>query len=180
MTPEQIIDYWYSEEVRNHWFSSTPGLDNEIKSKYEKLWERAASGELDDWKLTPEGCLALIIILDQMPLNMFRNESKSFETEAKAIELSLFALQNGFDKTINTDQLSFLFMPLMHSEKLEDQDLSVKLFEQYNLEGNLGFAQHHREIIKKFGRFPHRNQIQGRESTKAEIEYLASKDSFKG
>jgi len=180
MNPTLVIDYWYSEEVRKHWFSSTPELDNGIKNNYENLWENAGSGKLDEWKQTAEGCLALAIILDQMPLNMFRNTAKCFKTERKAIEITLFAIDNGFDKKINNDKLPFLIMPLMHSEILADQDLSVKLFEKYNLHSNLRFAQHHREIIRKYSRFPHRNKILGRESTKEELEYLASENSFKG
>ncbi|MDX1352947.1 MAG: DUF924 family protein [Thiomicrorhabdus sp.] len=180
MSPIEIIDYWYSEEMKKHWFSSTPELDNEIRELYESLWESAKAGKLDDWKNTPEGCLALTIVLDQMPLNMFRGQAKSFSTERKAIEVTLFALENGLDQKISNDKLPFLFMPLMHSEKLEDQDLSVKLFEKYDLSTNLRFAKHHRELIKRFGRFPHRNHILGRESSKEESEYLVSKDAFKG
>ena len=180
MNPIQIIDYWYSDEVRQHWFSSTPALDNEIKSNYETIWESARSGKLDMWRNTPEGCLALTIILDQMPLNMFRGLSRSFETEVKAIEVALFAVENGFDEKISSDKLPFLFMPFMHSERLEHQDLSVKLFAKYNLQSFLNFAKHHREIIIRFGRFPHRNKILGRESTNEELEYLESKNSFKG
>lgn len=180
MNPNQIIDYWYSDEMRKHWFASTPELDTEIKSNYQAVWECAGSGQLDEWKTTPEGCLALAIILDQLPLNMFRGEPRSFKTEIKAIEIAIFAVDNGFDKKISSDKLPFLFMPLMHSEKLEHQELSVKLFEQHDLQSNLKFAKHHRDIVKKFGRFPHRNKILGRESTKEELEYLESKNAFKG
>ncbi|MEL6721779.1 MAG: DUF924 family protein [Pseudomonadota bacterium] len=175
-----MIEYWYSEKMRKHWFSSTPELDNDIRTRYESLWERAASGELDEWKYTPEGCLALVIVLDQLPLNMFRGEAKSFQTEGKAIDITLFALEKGFDEKISHDKLSFLLMPLMHSENLTHQDLSVKLFAKYDLVHNLRFAQHHREIIKRFGRFPHRNKILGRASTVDESDYLQSDNAFKG
>ena len=180
MEPIEIISYWYSDKMQKHWFSSTPELDKEIKNKYEQTWISAAAGELDEWENTPEGCLALIIILDQLPLNMFRGESKSFQTERKAIEVALTAINSSFDKKLSNDKLPFLFMPFMHSEKLEEQDLSVKLYKEYNLDNNLRFAQHHREIVKRFGRFPHRNKILGRESTKSENEYLNSKNSFNG
>ncbi len=178
--PVDIINYWYSDELKKHWFSSTPALDNEITNYYEQLWEDAANGKLDEWMTTPDGCLALIIILDQFPLNMFRGQAKSFQTEGKAIEVSLAAVSRGFDKQLSTDKLAFLFMPLMHSEKLENQALSVRLFAQYNLADNLKFAKHHQDIVQRFGRFPHRNKILGRESTSAEIEYLNSKEAFKG
>jgi uncharacterized protein (DUF924 family) len=178
--PQQIIEYWYAEEMRSHWFASTSALDNLIRDRYETLWEQAAVGQLDTWKETPEGCLALAIILDQFPLNMFRNQAKSFATEGQAIEVTLFALDQGFDKQISSDKLEFLIMPLMHSEKLTHQDLAVTLFAQYDLADNLRFAQHHRDIIRRFGRFPHRNAILGRDSTEQELAYLQSKEAFQG
>lgn len=175
-----IIDYWYSDRIRKHWFSSTPDLDIEIRNRYEKIWENASDGKLDVWQSTPEGCLALIIILDQFPLNMFRGDAKSFQTEYKAIEVAKTAINKDFAEKLNKDKLSFLFMPLMHSENIEDQDLAVSLFEKYSLVDNLDFAQHHRSIVKQYGRFPHRNKILGRTNTNAENEYLMSKNSFKG
>lgn len=180
MKPADIIDYWYSERIKKHWFSSTPKLDNEIRTRFEKVWGQAAAGEYDHWQDTPEGCLALIIILDQFPLNMFRGEARSFQTERKAIEVTKTALDKGFDKRLDHDRLTFLFMPLMHSERLDDQALSVKLFTEYTLSDNLKFAQHHRDLIKKFGRFPHRNRILMRASTEEELEYLSSRLAFKG
>jgi uncharacterized protein (DUF924 family) len=180
MNPIDVINYWYSDRIKKHWFSSTPELDMEIKNKYEQIWKRAADGEFDQWKTTPEGSLALVIILDQFPLNMYRGKAESFQTESKAIEVTMNAINNDFFKKLSNDKLSFLFMPLMHSENIEDQDLSVKLFKEYNLSNNLRFAQHHRDIIKKFGRFPHRNSILMREFTKEESEYMSSKNAFKG
>ena len=180
MTHTEIIDFWYSGRTRNHWFSSTHDLDREIKEKYEHVWERAAAGELDHWQDSPESALALIIILDQFPLNMFRGEPKSFQTERKAVEVALHAIKNGFDKNLSNDKLAFLFMPLMHSEDREKQELSVKLYEEHNLTGNLKFAKHHRDIIRKYGRFPHRNAILSRANTDAETEYLRSEHAFKG
>lgn len=179
-SPQDVIEFWYSENMRKCWFSSTPELDNQIRNKFEALWCKANEGELDEWKNSPEGCLALIIVLDQFPLNMFRGEAKSFKTGQKAIEAARYALEKGYNRVIPIDKLAFLYMPLMHSEQLEDQELSVKLFEDAHLESNLYFARHHREIIRKFGRFPHRNAILGRESTIEEIEYLKSRDAFLG
>jgi len=166
--------------MQKRWFSSTPELDAEIRNRYEPLWASAANGELDEWRNSPEGCLALIIVLDQFPLNMFRGEARSFKTEHKAIEAAKYALAKGYHKAIPAEKLAFLYMPLMHSENLEDQALSVKLFEEARLENNLRFAEHHREIIRKFGRFPHRNAILGRKSMAEEIEYLNSKEAFLG
>lgn len=180
MEYREIIDYWYSKRIQKHWFSSTSELDNEIKKRFEAIWERALVGELDEWQKTPEGCLALIIVLDQFPLNMYRGEAKSFQTESKAIEVALLAINNDFNKQLDIDKLLFLYMPFMHSENLEQQDLSVQLYSESNLTDNVKFAKHHREIIKRFGRFPHRNKILERKSTLEEDVYLSSEDSFKG
>jgi uncharacterized protein (DUF924 family) len=179
-SPQDVIEFWYSEKMRKSWFSSTPELDNQIRDKFKALWRKAAEGGLDEWKNSPEGCLALIIVLDQFPLNMFRGEAKSFKTEQKAIEVAKYALEKGYDRDIPAERRIFLYMPLMHSEQLEDQELSVRLFEKSNLESSLYFARHHRDLIRKFGRFPHRNAILGRECTEKEIEYLKSKDAFLG
>ena len=178
MNHSDVIKYWFSEKSRQHWFSSTPEIDNEIKQRYEPLWISAASGELNNWLDSPQGCLALIIILDQFPLNMFRGKSKSFQSEKVAVEVALKAIDKGYDKTLNTEELLFLFMPLMHSENLEHQDIQVKLFEKYDF--NDEYSKHHRNIVKRFGRFPHRNDILGRKSAPDEVEYLLSEDAFKG
>lgn len=178
--PEDIIEYWYSDRIRKHWFASTPELDNEIRKNYQAIWLDAANGKYNSWMDTPIGCLALTIILDQFPLNMFRGQEKSFSTERNSIDVARQAIEVGHDKHINKGQVAFLYMPLMHSENLTDQDFAVALFEQAKLEDNLKFAQHHRDIIRQFGRFPHRNKILGRENTAQEIEYLASRDAFTG
>ena len=180
ITPEQIIDFWHSERIKKQWFSSTPELDSEILHKFENIWNKAVQGKLDDWYNDATSSLALIIILDQFPLNMFRGQAKSFASESKAIEVALHAINNKFDQQIEPDKLSFLFMPLMHSEDLSHQEISVRLYQSNKLEGNARFAEHHRDIIKEFGRFPHRNTILGRESTSQELKYLASKRAFKG
>lgn len=179
-SPQEILEFWYAAEMRPRWFASTPELDAAIRHKYETLWRSATAGELDDWKRTPEGCLALVIVLDQFPLNMFRGQALSFSSEQQAVEATRHALAQGYPQRLPADRLSFLYMPLMHSEDLADQDLSVELFEQAGLESNLRFARHHRELIRKFGRFPHRNAILGRESTSEETAYLASKEAFLG
>lgn len=180
ITPQGIIDFWYSKEMQERWFSSTPALDDEIRSQFEALWRKAAAGKLDEWKETPEGSLALAIVLDQLPLNMFRGKAESFETEQLAVETAKHAIDKGYDQRLPADRRAFLYMPLMHSENLADQDLSVKLFETAKLESNLRFALHHRELIRKYGRFPHRNRLLGRLSTPDEIEYLASREAFLG
>ena len=174
-----ILEFWFSERVSPQWFNATKELDDEILQRFGGLWHKALNNELNDWAKTPEGALALVILLDQLPLNMFRGQAKSFKTEALAIKVTKHTVSQGFDKKISKNQLMFLYMPLMHSENIEDQNLSIKLFTEAQLTQNLRFANHHKELILKFGRFPHRNAILGRTSTHEEIEYLNSENAFK-
>ena len=180
MNPSEIIDFWFTQSMQQYWFSSTPEIDAEIRDKYEEVWKQAKSNDYDEWVKTPDGCLALAIIFDQFPLNMYRGKPESFQTEQKAVEVSLLAIAKNFVNEIEKEKLSFLLMPLMHSEDINHQNLSVKLFKKHGLVENLEFAEHHRKIIEQFGRFPHRNEILGRKSTKLEKEYLNSKNAFKG
>jgi len=180
ISPQDILDFWYAPDMRRSWFNSTPELDASIRERFEPLWEAAVRGELDAWRSSPQGCLALAIILDQFPLNMFRGTAKSFSSEGQAIAAAKQAIAQGYDRQIDKAQLAFLYMPLMHSEDLADQDLSVALFAAAGLENNLRFAQHHRDIVRRFGRFPHRNTILGRSSSAEELAYLESKEAFKG
>lgn len=180
LSSQDILDFWYAADMRAQWFASTPQLDAAIRARFEPIWEAALHGELDAWRSSPVGCLALAIILDQFPLNMFRGSAKSFSSERQAIAVVKQAIAQGYDRHIDPAQLAFLYMPLMHSEDLADQDLSVELFAAAGLDNNLRFAQHHREIVRRFGRFPHRNAILGRASTPDERDYLSSKEAFKG
>ena len=175
----EILQYWFSEEVKPLWFRSTPEFDATLKSLFEPLWLAAAEGELNHWLSDGESCLALIIVLDQFPLNMFRDEAKSYSTGELAAAVCKQGLKRGFDETMSDEQKMFFYMPLMHSEDLDDQDLSVSLYEKAGLESNLRFAHHHREIIRRFSRFPHRNKALGRLSTHLERGYLASPEAFK-
>ena len=178
ITPSDVLDYWFSEKSKQFWFASTPQVDNEIKLRFESVWEKAAEGEYSQWRETADGSVALIVILDQLPLNMFRSDPKGFQTENMAVEVALNAINNGFDEELDDEKLLFLFMPLMHSENIDHQNLQVYLFDKYNF--NLEFSKHHRDLVKKFGRFPHRNEILGRMSTMEELDYLLSDNAFKG
>jgi uncharacterized protein (DUF924 family) len=178
--PQEIIDFWFSAEIQKLWFNSTADFDHSLCERYQATWERASRGELDDWMETATGCLALAIILDQFPLNMFRGSAQSFVTEARSREVARIALARDFDQQLPIEQRSFLYMPFMHSEDLEDQRLALELFDQPGLEGNLRFARHHHDIVARYGRFPHRNAILGRASSAAEVEYLNSREAFSG
>lgn len=175
-----ILDFWFSDIARSKWFASTPEFDQQIRDQFELVWQQASRGELDGWAETADGALALAIVLDQLPLNMYRGEALSFSTEAKAIAISKRAIKAGLDKALPQDKLAFLYMPLMHSEDIEDQKLSVQMFDAAGLTENARFARHHMDLIERFRRFPHRNEILGRESTAEEVEYLNSKQAFKG
>ena len=176
--PADIIEFWFSGAVSPLWFDSTPDFDRELRETYLETWQRAKNGELEHWLDSAAGCLALVIVLDQFPLNMFRDSSERYSTEAQSRDVARHALEQGFDRGLETARKAFLYMPFMHSEELSDQQLALELFDQPGLEGTLRFARHHHDIIARFGRFPHRNEALGRESTAAEIEYLNSKEAF--
>ena len=178
MTADDILEFWFSEESKAHWFASTPEYDCQVKERFESAWQQAGAGELADWEETALGALALVILLDQMPLNMFRDQPESFSTEEQSRHVARRAIGNGFDIELADEYMAFLYLPFMHSESIEDQDRSVMLFETAGLNNNLKWARGHRDIVKRFGRFPHRNQILGRKSTPEEAEWLASPEGF--
>jgi uncharacterized protein (DUF924 family) len=177
---QSIIDFWFSERVRPLWFNSTPEFDEELRKQYADLYQDAKADKLKGWEDSAEGCLALVIILDQFPLNMFRGQPESFATEAKAVHVARQAVTQGLDMQLESQYRVFLYMPFMHSENMADQDLAVELFDKSGLSNNLRFAHHHRDIVRRFGRFPHRNVILGRQSTAQELAYLASDEAFHG
>ncbi|MFT4608097.1 MAG: hypothetical protein ACI8ZV_001786 [Chitinophagales bacterium] len=175
-----LVDFWFSEESSRYWFNSTREFDQQLLAEYGTYWQQAKQGGLDHWRESALGSLALVILLDQIPLNIFRGKLDSFSTEAQSIEVARAAIDNGFDAELTAQQKSFLYMPFMHSENLQDQALALELFDQPGLEGNLKFSKHHYGIVERFGRFPHRNEILGRVSSQAETEYLNSKEAFTG
>ncbi|MGF1546772.1 MAG: DUF924 family protein [Thiotrichales bacterium] len=178
--PAAINEFWFSARVRPLWFNSTAVFDAELIAHYQTTWEAARSGRLASWESTPAGALALVIVLDQLPLNMFRGTAQGFATEQAAREVAARAIERGDDQALDHAGRAFLYLPFMHSEDLVDQDRSVALFEAAGLLENLRFARHHREIIQRFGRFPHRNAILGRPSTPGELAYLSSPQAFHG
>lgn len=180
ITASDIVEFWFSDRVKPFRFRSTEEFDREISETFYSLWEHAASGRYDDWQASPEGSLALVITLDQFPLHIFRGDALAFSTEEKAREVSDYAITHNFDDLLTNEQKGFLYIPFMHSESLSDQQRSVALFEAAGLADNLRWAMHHRDIIRRFGRFPHRNRPLGRPSTPDEIDYLNSKHAFHG
>lgn len=179
-TADEFLRFWFSEAASKYWFKSTPEFDDSLRERFLELYELAMHGQLDDWRDTAPGSLALVILFDQIPLNIFRGKPQSFASEEQARRVASIAIKHGFDKQLTDKQKVFLYMPFMHSENLQDQDYSVSLFELAGLQVNLRYAKHHRGIIARFGHFPHRNAILGRKSTPEEIAYLDSPEAFHG
>ena len=180
VSPHDILAFWFAPGMDRQWFRATPALDAEIREHFEATWQAAADGRLRPWGDSADGALALVLVLDQFPLNMYRGSARAFATEGDAIRVGRETVRRGLDRQLVGERLAFLYMPLMHSEDLADQDEAVRLFEAAGLSDNLRFARHHRELIRRFGRFPHRNAILGRESTPDELAYLDSKEAFTG
>ncbi len=176
---QDVLDFWFGAEgstefgqFREVWFQSTSEFDAEIDKRFGQAYEDAAAGRLDRLKSTGEGCLALIILLDQFPRNLFRGTAKAFATDTLALDISADAIAKGFDSGMNTFFRMFLYMPHQHSEDLQMQARGVELFTALNHEESSKSSKEHHEVIEKFGRFPHRNAILGRDSTPAEQDYL--------
>jgi len=175
-----VVAFWFAPDVQPLWFAATPAFDETLRARFLTTYRAAAAGRLTDWETTAEGALALVIVLDQFPLNLFRGQPESFATEAAARAVADRAIARGFDQAVPPIQRQFLYLPFMHSETLADQDRAVRLYQQPGLEEGLRFARHHRDLIHRFGRFPHRNAILGRISTPEERAYLAAPGAFHG
>ena len=182
----EVLDFWFGREgepgygeFREAWFRKDPEFDQQIRDRFETLYETAASGELDDWKEEARSCLALVIVLDQFPRNMFRGDPRSYATDRKAQETAEHAVDRALDRELPEFQRTFLYIPFMHSEDLEHQRRSVELFR--GLGGSETdssyYAVRHMEIIERFGRFPHRNEVLGRRTTPEEAEFLTQPGS---
>ena len=179
MTPDGIIDFWFSDSSQQRWFKSTPAFDRELADRFGACVEAAGQGQLDDWMNSARGSLALVILLDQFPRNIHRGTADAYRHDASARSICKHAVDVGQHRDLSGWYLGFLYMPLMHSEDIQDQELSVRLFTEAGLD-NTSYAIHHRDIVRRFGRFPHRNRLFGRESTREELEYLDSEDAFTG
>lgn len=174
-TCNEIIHFWFSETEPVQWFQKNKDFDNLIRERFLVSYNMAKEGLSDEWQTNSEGCLALCILLDQFPRNMFRNTPQAFETDEKALRIAKSCVKNGLDQVLSPLKRRFIYLPFEHSETIEDQKKSLKLFETLKKDDPLGYeyALRHYEVIEKFGRFPHRNKILGRENTPEEEEYLA-------
>jgi uncharacterized protein (DUF924 family) len=185
---QQILNFWFGTptdgfygQSRPEWFRKDSVFDGQLRSRFLDTYHQAAQGQLDCWQETPEGCLALILVLDQFPRNLFRQQSQAFATDEKALAIAQFAIDRQFDRALIPIQRWFIYLPFEHSENLDRQRQSLQLFRSLGNDGSaaqaIAYAQQHYDIIAKFGRFPHRNAILGRESTLEELEFLKQPDS---
>ena len=182
----RVLDFWFGEEgsgtygtVRSEWFKKDEGFDNKIRELFGDAVEAALGGEYSDMAEDAKGSLALIILLDQFPRNLYRATARAFAGDDRALALAGDAVGLGFDQNLPKPIQMFFYMPFEHSESLVDQDRCMALFEAANNRDMLKWAVAHRDIIARFGRFPHRNAALGRESTAEELAFLQEpKSSF--
>jgi uncharacterized protein (DUF924 family) len=177
----KILKFWFGEgsdpDYAKRWFAPNAVFDQACRNGFLADYERAAAGELDLWQDRASGALALILLLDQFPRNMFRNSARAFATDSRALAAAKAAIARGFDRALSAQERAFIYLPFEHSENSADQDYSVQLFlvlasEHPEMAEYIGYAEGHREIIRRFGRFPHRNRVLGRISTPEEMEFL--------
>ena len=173
ITSRDILSFWRAAG-EDRWFRKSDAFDAEIREKFLGLWHEANAGKLAHWQDTDDGALALVIVLDQFPRNMFRDDARTWASDALAREVARRAIDAGVDTRVDQDLRSFLYMPFMHSEELADQERCIALFEGIGQPDSAKWAIHHADIIRKFGRFPHRNQLLGRDTTPDEQAFLDS------
>ena len=169
---EEVLSFWFEEIDPESWWKKDPEFDRQIKQRFLRVHNQAINGELFEWRLTAHGALAEIIVLDQFSRNIYRDTARAFACDGMALVLSQEAISAEFDRELSAVENSFLFMPFMHSESALIHELAVTLYERIGIQNNLDFELKHKAIIDRFGRYPHRNEILGRESTPEEIAFL--------
>ena len=176
-----IIEFWFASERQSLHFKKDPAFDEEIKTlflqTYQKTLSESFQGEMSMHTKTAKGSLALVLLYDQFPRNMFRDTPQAFATDEQALKIANQAIVQGFDKQLEQNECVFLYMPFMHSENIHDQERGIHLFELLRVKSSAAFAVAHYNIIAQFGRFPHRNEILGRKSTPEEKTFLAQPGS---
>lgn len=170
--PDEVVRYWFETLSPDDWYRAPPEVDAEIARRFGQLYESLRDAVPGDWLRTPQGRLAAILVLDQFPRNIHRGTPQAFATDDKALAFSKDAIAAGADMELPPEQRAFLYMPFQHAEDLAEQRRSLELFEALGNPNNLDFAVRHYDIIARFGRFPHRNDVLGRESTPEELAFL--------
>ncbi|MDJ0839512.1 MAG: DUF924 family protein [Acidobacteriota bacterium] len=174
---QEIIRFWYEEIDQKQWWEKDAAFDELIRERFGALHRKAALGELFAWRRAPLGRLAEIIILDQFSRNIFRDSARAFAYDGQALALSQEAVHSSADRELKPMEKSFLYMPMMHSESLLVHREALRLYSQPGLDYNLDFEKQHMAIIERFGRYPHRNALLGRESTPDETAFLQQPNS---
>ena len=170
-TSAEVLRFW-REAGPERWFAEDAGFDETCRERFLLTYEAAARGDLNEWELDPQGALAVVLLLDQFPRNMFRGTRRAYATDPAALFAADRAIERGHDQAAQPELRRFFYLPFMHSEDLGDQDRSVAFNDLLGDPDSLKWAHHHREIIVRFGRFPHRNSVLGRESTPEEKAFL--------
>lgn len=171
-TIDDILRFWFETLKPEDWYRKDPAIDAEITRRFGAIYEALKLSVPQDWLADPKGMLAAILVLDQFPRNMFRDDPRAFATDQAALALAKRAIGEGLDTRLPPEQRAFIYMPFQHSEARDDQARSIELFTSLGAPLNLDFALRHEAIIARFGRFPHRNAVLGRESTEAELAFL--------
>ena len=177
MSVSAVLDFWFRELGPEKWFASDTNLDAICEDRFGELHKQAAAAELYSWRKTHEGRLAEILLLDQFSRNIHRNTPGAFASDAMALALAQEAVALGVDMALSQDERKFIYMPYMHSESAKIHEEAMRLFSGPGMEDNLDFEKQHKAIVDRFGRYPHRNEILGRESTEAEKAFLATEGS---
>ena len=171
LTPSDILAFW-RDAGPDRWYTRDDAFDAELRRRFLGLWQRASAGELSSWEASDDGALALVIVLDQFPRNMFRGDARTYASDSLAREVAHRAVQRGVDPRIDPALRHFLYLPFNHSENLSDQLRCIELSRAAGNAENLKWAEHHADIIRRFGRFPHRNRLLGRTTTPEEQAFL--------
>jgi len=170
---DDIVGFWFGELTQKDWFRRDEAIDATIASRFGAVYQQLRAGVPASWLETPEGVLAAILVLDQFPRNMFRDDARAFATDDMALALARQAIADGIDLKLTPEQRVFIYMPFQHAEDRADQARSVGLYASLGIPLNLDFALRHKAVIDRFGRFPHRNAVLDRASTHEEQEYLS-------
>ena len=171
---DEVLRFWFEETAKERWFEKNPAFDAAIRARFGALHEAAASGGHADWAADAEGALALLIVLDQFSRNLFRDDPRAFACDSRGRGIALQSIERGFDLAVPVERRIFFYLPLGHSEALADQEHCCRLVrERIGDDRYADFADRHRDVIARFGRFPHRNKVMGRPCTPNEEDYLS-------